>query len=177
MPLDVHQLKVNQTALPIANNFLLVSNINIPEEYIHEDFEAILTRTHRFIVEDYTNIPNVQFQVCATYQLVNRVTGATRTWTGSFNPRGNILNSLNQFQPFGGNFSQLVGQACSQDNIYQHLKIFHVDTNWVFDRLSSIYITVQGIAPLHHPTIQRKSLATCKKHGKTRRSAVEFYLP
>lgn len=177
MPLNAHQLKVNQTALPFNKHFLLVSNINIPEHYLRNDFEGVLARAHHFIVEDYTNIQNIQFQVCATYTLVNRVSGETRTWTGSFNPRGNQFNSLNQFQLFGAHFSQTVREACSDENIYQKLKIFHVDTNWVFEKLTSIYITVQGIAPLHHPTILKRSLASCKKHGKTRRINADFYLP
>lgn len=177
MPLDVHQLKVNQTALPLSNHYLLVSNINIPANYLYNNFDEILNRVQQFIVQDYTNIPNIQFQVCATYELVNRINGQTRSWTGSFNPRGNVLNSLNQFQVFGPNFSVTVREACSEDNIYQKLRLFHMDTNWVFQQLTSIYITVQGIAEAHHPTILQKSLATCKKHGKTRRSAVDFYLP
>jgi hypothetical protein len=177
MPLNVQQLKVSQTALPLREHFILVSNINIPQEYLIQDFDAILTRTHRFIVQEYTNIPNVQFQVCATYTLQNRTNGQIRTWTGSFNPRGNIHNTLNQFQPFGPNFFATVRQACSEDNIYQKLRIFHADTNWVFEQLVSIYINVQGVTHLHHPTISKRSLANCRRHGKTRRINAEFYLP
>lgn len=176
MSLNIHELKVDQTALPIREHFILVSNINIPETYLHQEFDAVLERVQQFIVEDYINTNSVQFQVCATYDLRHSHSGQTKTWTGSFNPRGNQTNALNQFQLFTPEFIASVKVACSDENIYEKLRIFYVDTNWVFDRLLSIYITVQAVVSIHHPTIIKRSLGSIK-NGKTRRAKTTFYLP
>lgn len=176
MPLNIHELKVNQTALPIGTDCLLVSNINIPEAYL-QDIDPILNRVQTFIVQDYINTPNVHFQVCATYDLRHSQTGAIKTWTGSFNPRGNELNALNGFQLYSANFQNVVREACSDDNIYRKLRLFHVDTHWVFDRLVSVYINIQAIVPNNHPTIGRRQLAPVRRHGQTQRAQETFLLP
>ena len=177
MPLHIHELKVDQTVLPLGQHYLLVSNINIPSHYLSTTFNQVLDRIHRFIVLEYINIQNVQFQVCATYQLRNRVNGAIKTWTGSFHPRGNQLNALNQFETFSPTFKTKVQEACSDENIYEKLNLFHVDTDWVFEQLVSIYISVQGVAPAHHPSILQKNLAVRYNNGKTERKQVSFLLP
>lgn len=182
MPLSIHELKVDQTAFPIEEHFLLVSNINIPEPRLHTDFDDILTRIHAFIVKDYINVDNLQFQVCATYELRNTINDTIKLWTGNFNPKGNQLNALNQFHTFSPQFKETVKNACSTDNIYQKLTLFNVDTNWTFHQLVSIYITVQGIVYSHHPTILQKNLivpkSTRRRHGKyTIRTHVSFQLP
>lgn len=176
MALDIHELKVNQTALPLNDHYLLISNINIPEAFLHQELNQVLERAKHFIVTDYVTAPNVQYQVCATYDLRHSHNGQIRTWTGSFNPRGSQLNALNRFQLFTESFQTDVQNACSDDNIYQKLRLFHLDTSWVFDRLVSIYITVQAVVPSHHPTILKRSLAA-PRNGRNTRAQATFQLP
>lgn len=174
MFLTLQDLKVDQTALPSGNFAILVSNINIPESEFN-NLDVVIERAKNFIVNDYQDAPNILFQVCATYKLKHIESGDTRQWTGSFNPRGNQVNTLCQFQQFTPQFNIHVRNACSEDNVYRRLRFYHVETSWVFDRLTSIIISVQSLVNLQHRTILQKSLLQRRNHG--RRTTASFYLP
>ena len=169
MPLDYTHLKVDQTVLHFGNdnngnnnNFLLVSNINIPADRLTQDhLPNVLQRAHNFVLRDYVGIPHskIHYQVCASYDLRNTATGEIRHWSGSFNPRGNRLNVLSDFQTFStATFVQSVARACDPNNIFDKLRFFHVQTSWVFDRLNSAIITIQARIGSFHPTIENKGL-------------------
>lgn len=176
MYLTVQDLKVDQTLLPLNDNSgIFVTNINIPEQDLNTNLDNVIERARQLIVDDYINIFNIQFQVCATYELRNTETGDQRQWTGSFNPRGNQLNSLCPFSTFNQNFATIVKNSCSPQNVYNKLRFYHVQTNWVFHKLTSAIIAVQSVVNLTHPTLLRKSLLA-RRHGK-RRAIYSFLLP
>lgn len=175
MYLTVQDLKVDQTVITSENNGIFVTNINIPESELN-NLDTVLERARLLIINDYTNIENIQFQVCATYELRNTQTGDLRHWSGSFNPRGNQSNALSQFQRFGPNFKTIVKDASSPDNVLRKLRFHHAQTNWVFSRLTSIIISVQSEINLTHPTLIRRSLLF-QRHGRRQRTISSFLLP
>lgn len=178
MSLSLHDLKVDQTILASADNSgIFVTNINIPQSELENNLDNVLERVRHLIVTDYVGVLNIQYQVCATYELRNTVTGDTRQWTGSFNPRGNQSNSLCPFTTFNQSFEANVRQSCSEDNILGKLRFYHVQTNWVFHRLTSVIISVQAVVPLTHPTLLRRSLLA-NRYGRGRsRNICSFNLP
>ena len=164
MPLDYTHLKVDQTVLHYGDNLLLVSNINIPADRLErgeEELQRVLERTQRFIERDYIGLPpaDIHYQVCASYDLRNTITGEIRHWSGSFNPRGNRVNILCDFQTFSpATFKPQVTRACDPQNVYNKLRFFNVQTVWVFDRLTSAIISVQARVGTFHPTVENKGL-------------------
>jgi hypothetical protein len=176
MPLDHTHLKVDQTLLQHDNRYLLVSNINIPESNFSQ-IDQILNRAQNFLALDYDDLLNIYYQVCATYDLRNTATGEIRHWNGSFNPKGNTHNSLCDFQQYvAGTFKARVTRACARDNVYGRLRFFHVETAWVFDKLTSVIISVQArIDPLH-PTLDRRQLLN-HRNGRVSRVHITFLLP
>lgn len=172
MFLTIQDLKVDQTYLSSESSGILVSNINIPESEFN-NLDSVLERARQLISTDYINVANIQFQVCATYLLKNSETGEQRQWSGSFNPRGNQLNSLSPFQTFAPNFKTIVKNACSTDNVYRRLRFYHVQTNWVFEKLTSIIISVQAVVSTSHSTLIRRNLIS-RRYG---RSIQTFLLP
>lgn len=179
MPLDYTQLKVDQTLLHYGGRYLLISNINIPADLlVQPHIEGVLERIKRFILLDYTGIAdqNVHYQVCATYDLRNTVTGEVRHWSGSFNPRGNRLNILRDFQSFDSEtFTEEVRGACHPTNVYNKLRFFHTETVWVFDGLTSAIVSVQAIIGAFHPTVEAKGLLGARD-GSHQRIHLSFHL-
>jgi hypothetical protein len=172
----IQDLKVDQTVLPSENRGIFVSNINIPVSEL-DNLANVLARTQQLIQTDYVNVPVIQYQVCATYQLKNINTGDTRQWAGSFNPRGNQNNTLSQFVVFNpDSFAANVINASSEDNIFARLRFYHVQTNWVFDKLTSIIICVQAEVDLTHPTLAQRGLLVLR-HGNHSRHVHSFLLP
>lgn len=174
MFLTLQDLKVDQTVLASDHSGILVSNINIPESEF-TNLEAVIERTKTFIISEYGSLSVIHFQVCATYELKHIESGDIRQWTGSFNPRGNQYNTLCQFQEFTPDFNRIVRQSCSTENVYRRLRFYHVQTNWVFHKLTSFIISVQSRVPLNHPSIAQQ------QHGRNRRQRMRahrsFYLP
>lgn len=175
MFLTVQDLKVDQTVIPSEDRGIFVTNINIPESEF-ENLDNVLERVEQFILNDYVNIDRIHFQVCATYELRNTQTGDERQWCGSFNPRGNQSNTLSQFQLFDPNFQTIVKNASSPENVNRRLKFYHVQTNWVFHKLTSIIISIQAEVNYTHPTILRRNLLTIR-NGHRNRTIQSFHLP
>jgi hypothetical protein len=175
MQLDHTHLKVDQTLLHYGGSFLLVSNINIPQGDFYR-LDTVLDRVQHFIAQDYVGVQNIHYQVCATYLLRNRATGETRLWTGSFNPRGNRLNILQEFQLYQATgFKTAVTRACSAENIYNKLRFFHVATDWVFERCTSAIVSVQANVDPLHPTVENRGLLLVR-NGRYTRVHNTFYL-
>lgn len=172
MPLDHTHLKVDQTLLHYGGRFILISNINVPVDLLAtEHIAGVLERARQFILRDYRGInhEDIHYQVCATYDLRNTATGEVRHWTGSFNPKGNRLNILCDFQTFiSGTFVVEVTRACHPNNIFNKLRFFHTQTVWVFDRLTSAIISVQARVNALHPTIEARGLLD-SRNGHHRR--------
>ena len=178
MFLTIQDLKVDQTIIPSENNCIFVTNINIPESEF-EHLAQVLEHVHHLFVIDYVNVSNIQYQVCATYDLRNSQMGDSRQWKGSFNPKGNQANTLSPFKTFNAaNFATLVQEASSPENIYAKLRFYHVQTNWVFHRLTSIIIAVQSVVNVTHPTLlQRNLLMQRRGYGGRKRNVQSFLLP
>lgn len=175
MPLDYTQLKVDQTLLQSNERLLLVSNVNIPESEFGQ-LDAVLTRLQHFVSVDYQHLDSIYYQINATYDLRNSATGEIRHWSGSFNPRGNRLNILCDFQPYVyGTFKEQVTRACDPQNIYNKLRFFHAQTAWVFDKLTSAIVSVQAYINPVHSTIERRQLLA--NHGRRSRVHLAFHLP
>lgn len=174
MFLTIQDLKVDQTLIQSENRGVLVSNINIPENEFN-NLDSVLERVRNFIITEYSDILNIQYQVCATFELRNRVTGDLRQWTGSFNPKGNQPSALSSFQRFGPTFIEVVKNSTTPDNVYRKLRFYHTETDWIFQKLTSIIISVQSNINLTHATIARRNLLT--NHGRRNRSVSSFLLP
>lgn len=173
MFLTLQDLKVDQTVIPSENSGIFITNINIPESEFG-NINTIIERIRQLIVTDYVNIHPILFQVCATYQLRNTETNDIRQWTGSFNPRGNQANTLSPFQRFTPQFTAIVNNAISEDNVLRKLRFYHTATNWVFDKLTSFIICVQSEVQLNHPTLLLKGLRVTQNGKRTIHS---FLLP
>jgi hypothetical protein len=86
--LSIRHLKNEHT----KSERLVLYNINLPVHLMsNENVYNVIRDT---IVRDFDNNPGIYFQISAVYTLVNRDTGALRTWTGSFNPRNRQPSQL-----------------------------------------------------------------------------------
>ena len=86
------------------------------------------------------------------------------------------MGSLSFFRLFDGSFERTVKQASTTENVLRRLKFYHVQTNWVFYRLTSIVISVQAQVHLTHPTLLRRGLLA-RRHGRAKRNIHTFLLP
>lgn len=173
---NVHQLKVDQSAIPYQDQYLLLTHVNIPEDLLFNDIENTLNRVQTFIVQEYNAIDNVLYQVCATYELKNTKTNAIKVWTGSFNPRNNALNALNDFTKFDASFKRVVRETCHPDTIFARFRSMQGETSWVFQRIISFFFSFQAILDNQHPTLRHRRLLVY--HGeKVNRKRNTFHLP
>ena len=175
--LGSHHLKVDQTVLPLHNNFfLLVSNINIPERFIGQ-VRPILDRIVQFITNDYGNAASsIDYQLTASYTLRNTNTGELRTWTGSFYPTGNDRASITPFRTYRPNFVHTVSQDLQWHNITNKLQFNQLDSVWKFESLISVIVNFQGkIAHNHHVFHTKRHWANNRRRRK--RTHLTFHLP
>lgn len=173
-----HELKVDQTAISFGNRFVLISNINVPLEYLetNEIKQATIGRIENFINTNYTTNENVYFEITATYQLQHRETGTRRDWVGSFNPRG-APSLLHNTSIFDLNFKNSLGRVLVIPDVERKLLQFNqIQSDWVFSELYSIIIHVSGIVPSDYHILYMRNLI----HGNRRRTGrknVTFNLP
>lgn len=172
----VHDLKVDQTVFPSEDSFIFISNINIPVGYVENELEHVIQRAYNFISTDYQNVPVVQYQVTATYELRNTVDNSIRQWTGSFSPRNNAFGSLTPFQYFNPSFIPRVREASDLNYIRHKLTFANVTTNYVFERLTSIVINVQAAVNANFPTLMQRNLLYVR-NGRRYRNQHTFPLP
>ena len=174
--LNAQSLKVDCTALPNdtnnRNQFLVVENVNIPEDKVYNpaEYTLVLERTRNFLAQEFRQVNvviPVYFQVTATYKLVHRVTGAIRQWTGSFFPRGNSLLSLTPFTRFDPDtFVNFVQRQTSRELIEDKLKSIEIDSQWQFDSLVSVIVNSQANVSVGHPVLTLRGLI---HHGRRRK--------
>jgi hypothetical protein len=177
MVLTIRDLKVDQTAVPVNNDYILISNFNIPDHALDRLIEdSVPARIRRVIQEDYRGIDEIQYQLTATYQLRHAVHGGLRQWAGSFMPGGNQRNALGQFERFGEDFEDRILRLSDRAVAIQSLRFHNVDTHWEFDHLTSIIVNVQATLRETHPTLTRRNIRY--QHGRRHvRSHVTFPLP
>lgn len=172
----VHDLKVDQTVFSSEDSFIFVTNINIPVQELVNEPEQVIQRAYNFISTDYHNVPVVQYQVTATYELRNTVDNSIRQWTGSFSPRNNSYGSLTPFEYFNPTFIPRVRAASDLNYIRQKLTFVNVSTNYVFERLTSIIINVQASVNANFNTLIQRNLLYVR-NGRHFRNQHTFPLP
>jgi len=176
MPLPIQQLKVDQTALLHNNSYLLISNINIPSHFINQlANNGVLQMVINFIDNDYTNVQNIYYQVTATYTLRHSQSGATKQWTGSFSPAGNVLNAIQPFQLYTLESIRNLPLVCNVNATETILRTSNLETLWKFESLTSIILNVQALVPFNHPTLLNRDLVHTG-YGR-RRVHISFPLP
>ena len=174
MNTSIQHLKVDQTVVSLENNTIFISNINIPERYL-DNVRPVLERAYNFLLQDYRGIPAVRYQLTATYELINRQTGDSKRWCGSFMPRENNLSSIDTFHILGPNFINRLEPLCDRQSVISKLSLHGADTVWEFHTLLGLVITVQ--APVSHDLsiLTLRNLKT-RNNGKTR-THITFPLP
>lgn len=152
-------LKVDQACMPIGNagDVAFVCNINVPGRYLDtQEMPDIIRRIRDFIIEEYSNVENVSFQVCAAYNLVHSLSGALRYFHGSFMPGASKSNVISPFRQFGPDFEAHMTGICHRDIIEFTLRNVNLETNYVFDSLVSIIVSVQAkVKSTHNKLLQR----------------------
>lgn len=172
-----NQLKVDATALyreqRLGVGYLMIFNVNVPVRYMQNqvDKRNIFSRVNNLLRREFANT-NLRVQTTASYTLINRDTGATRIWSGSFWPgQHNQLAIIRDFHSFQqGSFVQ----ECLEDseNPDDKLTWRGVDTVWVFDSLVSLIFNCQAAVAHNNRTIELRNL---HPNGNTR-SHVTFAL-
>lgn len=170
----VHDLKVDQTVLSSDNSVIFVTNINIPVANLEE--QQVIDRAYNFIQSEYAHVPSVQYQVTATYELRNTLDNSVRQWSGSFSPRNNLHGSLTPFEYFDQTFIPRVQAACDLNYVRQKLTLRNVNTNYVFERLTSIVINVQAAVPANFERLIQRNLFFVR-NGRHYRNQITFALP
>lgn len=177
----VHQLLVHQTLLANERGYVFVSNINVPERLVQSPVARLVVarRIRTFVCLDYAQTPLAQFQITASFELQHTETGAIRQWTGSFNPSGNRLTSIHEFEPFDPPeaFERTFVRASDPDRVANVLRTrpTGVDSDWVFYRLISVIVSVQAIVGRTHHAIYSRQLLDVRS-GR-RRAIRSFPLP
>ena len=93
------QLKVDITTISLDQPgfYLLLLNFNIPRSIVEENLplslEQVLIDVAKFLHHHFFPLP-LYYQVTASYNLLNRETGDTRLFTGSFAPGSANTSSL-----------------------------------------------------------------------------------
>ena len=177
MASNSQQPKVDQTVVYPSNSrsCLFITHIDIPHVE-GQDQNEVLQRIVPFLENEYGN-QVFTFQVTATYVLRNPATGATRTWTGSFSPRGNEHGILQEFQQFERHsFTRsLLGVVSS--SIPQLQALLNVpETSWIVENVRSVIVNCQALVPTTFPTLTLRQLTTPRSNRHVRRH-ITYPLP
>jgi len=178
MPLGIDCLKVDETAIPEEQGDLIfLANVNVPARYLdHAETRQTFERVRDFIVSEYNNIDNIQYQFTAAYELRHTETGRIRLFTGSFHPAGNASATITGFRTLGADFVDHALQHLTLRNIHAKLDFFDLETKWVVHRIRSVIVNVQAIVERGHETILRRHLGGSRSSRRSR-THVAFYLP
>ena len=177
MPLGIDALKVDETAIPAQGNLILLANINVPARYLdNAETRQTFERVRQFIISEYRNVQDIQYQFTAAYDLRNTETGQIRTFTGTFHPSGNASASITDFRRFGPDFVDHALERLTLRNIQAKLDFFDLDTKWVVHRIRSIIVNVQAIVERDHGPIIRRNLHHARNSRRSR-THVAFFLP
>ena len=140
--------KMHYTAYTYSTNAafcIIIYNVTLPAGVVENENlrHAHLERINYLLLDDFGEDENIFYQVTGSYTLVNRVTGATQLWTGSFFT--NLVFNPSLLRPFAkferATFTQtcfdLLGRA--EDILRRNGN----DSEWTFDSLRSIIFNVQ----------------------------------
>ena len=171
------QLKVDITTIGVDQPgfYLLLLNFNIPRSIVEENLplslEQVLIDVAKFLHHHFFPLP-IYYQVTASYNLLNRETGDTRLFTGSFSPGSANISSLSGdiFKSFRRDtFPGQVQQYATQANILNCLQRPNdEDSKWTFQSLASLIINCQLQLKGTHTFIVQKNLLLTRgnRHGR-----------
>ena len=172
----VDNLKITQTAIKTGNSFILISNINVPLEYL-DNPANIVERVKNFIVNEYRHVNPVYYEVTATYQLRHRETNSVRQWLGSFSPRaGPMLFETEIFSEntFVANFTRTIDVNYICEKL---LAANSLESDWIFDQLYSVIVHVSSLVPKDYHILYRRNLFHGSGNRRTSRKIATFDLP
>ena len=171
------QLKVDITTVGLDQPglYLLLLNFNIPSSIVENNLplslEQVLIDVARYLQDNFSLL-DIYYQVTASYNLLNRETGDTRLFTGSFSPGSAHASSLSGdiFKLFKrDSFPRQVQQYTTQANILNCLERPNdTESKWSYQSLASVIINCQLQLEGNHTFIQEKSLllARGQRHGR-----------
>lgn len=171
-------LKVDQTIVGVGDNFILLTNVNIPEHLLDNGdiLIDILRRIKRLIDEHYVGSSKTTFEITGSYELI--FDGNTSIlWTGSFLPRNSKVPCIQEFTAVTREFVEILTPVLSnREYIIRKLKsVNNKDTRFEFVRLISIIFNIQGFIPKNHFSVIALGLHYPRKYG--RRNIVTYPLP
>lgn len=152
------QLKVDAACLPISDrpnsDYIIIYNVNIPIEYFDNDASAVnvLERVRDLLNTDFFNL-QVAFQITASYQLLHRLTGQLRTWTGSFSVRNNAPAQISGFELFNRDTFVQVSLDHIEDVDEKLTRPNAEASNWMLYRIISIIFNIQSKVSASSPVI------------------------
>jgi hypothetical protein len=169
-------LKVDAVSAPIEDiqrtNFLVIYNINIPYQYLDEretTTRNILGRIKHLLMRDFVQ-HNPVYQITASYNLINTVTGEFRVWTGSFSVRDNTPAQITRFMNFDPD--TFVGDSLEHLEDFEEklVRAPELSSNWMLNSINSVIFNVQCVVDGESP-----SLSQFPRNG--RRTHRTFALP
>jgi len=150
---------------------VIIFNFNVPMDRLRnqETFEFVrqLLETDCPLEAESVVIPPY-FQLSAVYVLVNVNTNQERIWAGSFNPRGRELAQLTPFRQYdSASFVHYALIHSEPEHATNKLSSFvqGQDSEWRFERLISVVISIQTTLHLNHPFFVRHP--HFRQHGRT----------
>lgn len=173
MTLGREDFKVDQTCIPLDQDWriLFITNINVPIRYLSDP--STLDRINTFILSEYNNISQTFIQFSATYSLENINTGAQREWVGNFFPISNTRYSITPFFE-SGDFLTKARECLKEDYILKSLTLpDEEETDWVFEEVHSAIINCQARTTIDHTTVQRRGLEI-RRHGRAGRNHITY---
>lgn len=154
---------VHYTAYTYSSNAafcIIVYNITLPVNIVEDENLRYLNlqRVNQLLVADFGVNADIFYQVTGSYTLVNRVTGATQLWTGSFYT--NLVFNPSLVQSFQ-RFDRETFTQSSFDLLSRAEEILARNGNnseWTFESLKDIIFNVQLKKSKNDAIINRRHL-------------------
>ena len=144
-------LKVDAVSAPIEDadhsNFLIIYNINVPHQYLDEretTTRNILERIKALLMRDFPQHEPV-YQITASYNLINIISGEFRVWTGSFSVRDNTPAQITGFLTFDPNTFVDDSLENLEDFEEKLVRAPELSSNWALNSINSVIFNVQCV--------------------------------
>jgi hypothetical protein len=144
-------LKVDAVSARIEDadhhSFLIIYNINVPYQYLDEretTTRNILERIKALLMRDFRDKDSV-YQITASYNLLNSVSGEFRVWTGSFSVRDNTPAQITGFLPFDPDTFVTDSLENLEDFEEKLVRAPELSSNWELNSINSVIFNVQCI--------------------------------
>ena len=148
---------------------IIIYNITFPVSIVDNLIERQrhLERANDIISTDFVNVRDIFYQVTASYTLVNRETGVTQLWTGSFFTT--YLQNPSVIQGFKKYDSTTFVDSSYRllDNAEQILRNNGENSVWLFESLRSVIFNIQAKVPHRHGIFQTRQIASHTRYRKS----------